>query len=414
MSSQESIIISNWSDASFGLDVAHNFGQTTDISDLISLKTFANTEFCPRFLVDESDLENIGQGLRGKKVYLISTSSPQHNRVELAMRNFLIARAAKENGAAQVVMVEPDLFFSAQDRGPHTHEHPQVTGPKDRKKFDGQPFSARMYAEMLKAAGVDQVVTVHNHKPEVLEQIYKTVYGANNGVPPFVSLDISHIVANFILRTVSVERNGRNLGFVAPDEGAAGFVRRVQAFTGLTESVVVVLEKTRLGQRNVELSAGHGAEQLLGREVFILDDMVRTGGTIAGAIRLLAENAISRPANIYFYCTHTYISPEGRENLNSPYLTEFVTTNTLPNVLNRDDQGRLRRKMVVLKIEKWIADALEHCLDKEQSPAERYGQHAVPFADRHYTLDFSSKNLRRNALGLDDSARQMVMQLPKA
>ena len=36
--------------------------------------------------------------------------------------------------------------------------------------------------------------------------------------------------------------------------------------------------------------------------------------------------------------------------------TEFITTNTLPNVLNRDDQGRLRRKMVVMKIEAWIAD----------------------------------------------------------
>ncbi|MDH4247247.1 MAG: ribose-phosphate pyrophosphokinase [Deltaproteobacteria bacterium] len=407
----ESIIVSNWSDASFGLDVAHNFGQTTDISDLISLKTFANTEFCPRFLVDENDLENIGRGLRGKRVYLISTSSPQHTRVELAMRNFLIARAAKENGAEQVVMVEPDLFFSAQDRGPHTSKHPQVTGPKDRKKFDGQPFSARMYAEMLRASGVDQVVTVHNHKPEVLEQIYKDVFGANQGIPPFVSLDISHIVANFILHTVSVERNGRNLGFVAPDEGAAGFARRVKEFTGLEESVVVVLEKTRLGQRTVELSALGGVEQLREREVFILDDMVRTGGTIAGAIRLLSENPATRPANTYFYCTHTYISPEGRENLNSPHLTEFITTNTLPNVLNRDDQGRLRRKMVVLKIEKWIADALAHCLEKEQSPMERYGRTSVPFADRHYTLDFSSKNVRRNDQNAGDSARQLVIPL---
>ncbi len=41
----DAIIVSNWSDASFALDVAHNFGQRTDISDLISLKTFANTEF---------------------------------------------------------------------------------------------------------------------------------------------------------------------------------------------------------------------------------------------------------------------------------------------------------------------------------------------------------------------------------
>ncbi|HKI99194.1 MAG TPA: phosphoribosyltransferase family protein [bacterium] len=404
------IIVSNWTDASFGLDVAHNFGQTTDISDLISLKTFANTEFCPRFLVDESDLEHIGMGLQGKRVYIISTSSPQHTRVELAMRNILIARAAKENGAERVVLVEPDLFFSAQDRGPHFVDHPQMISAADRKKFDGQPFSARMYAEMLRAAGVDQVVTVHNHKPEVLHRIYREVYADAGEQPPFINLDMACIVANLILRTISVERIGSNLGFVAPDEGAAAFVSRVRDFTGLKDSVMVVLEKTRLGQRNVELSATEQVKQLRGREVFILDDMVRTGGTIRAAMNLLAENPETRPANIFFYCTHTYISPEGRENLNSPHLTEFITTNTLPNVLNRDDQGRLRRKMVVMKIEAWIADALIHCLEEGQLPEERYGRQAVPIADRYYKLEYSSKNERRNPSAADQLAFPALQQ----
>lgn len=389
------IIVSNWTDSSFGLDVAHNFGQTTDISDLISLKTFANTEFCPRFLVDETDLVNIGNGLAGKRVYIISTSSPQHTRSELAMRNLLIASAAKENGAERVVLVEPDLFFSAQDRGPHFMDHPQMTTPEARKKFDGQPFSAKLYAQMLRSAGVDQVVTVHNHKPEVLARIYREVYYDAGEHPPFISLDISHIVSNFILRTVSVEKNGSNLAFVAPDHGAADFVSRVKTFTGLQDSVMVVLEKTRLGQRSVEISATQDLSRLKGREVFILDDMVRTGGTIASAVKFLAENPTSRPENIYFYCTHTYISPEGRENLNSPYLTEFITTNSLPNVLNRDDQGRLRKKIVVLKIENWIADSLIHCLEEGQPTAERYGSYSVPFADRYYKLEYSSRNVRR-------------------
>ncbi|MBI4081809.1 MAG: ribose-phosphate pyrophosphokinase [Candidatus Lambdaproteobacteria bacterium] len=395
--SADTVVVSNWTDASFGLDVAHNFGQTIDISDLISLKTFANTEFCPRFLVDEHDLLNIGRGLQGKRVYVISTSSPQHTRVELAMRNLLIASAAKENGAERVVLVEPDLFFSAQDRGPHFTDHPQMNSPEARKKFDGQPFSAQLYARMLMTAGVDQVVTVHNHKPDVLAQIYRDVFSHHGEQPPFINLDIAHIVANLIQRSVSLDRNGANLGFVAPDRGAAAFVARVREFTGLREAVLVVLEKTRLGQRTVELTtAGEDLTLLRGREVFILDDMVRTGGTIATAIKLLAENPATRPENIYFYCTHTYISPEGRENLNSAYLTEFITTNTLPNVLNRDDQGRLRRKMVVMKIENWIADALVHCLEQGQPPAERYGAQSVPFADQHYRLEYSSKNVRRN------------------
>lgn len=391
----DAIIVSNWSDASFALDVAHKFGQTTDISDIISLKSFANTEFCPRFLVDETELDTIGRGLEGKRVYLISTTAPSYSRVELSTRNFLIASAAKENGAERVVLIEPDLFFSAQDRGPHFLDHPQMTSPDERKKFDGQPFSAQLYGEILRSSGVDQVVTVHNHKPSVLAQIYANIFKDAEEALPFVNLDISHIVANFIQRTVSVEKNGGNLAFVAPDQGAAEFGERVRELTNLPESVLVTLEKTRLGQRSVEFTSSQDLTALKGREVFILDDMVRTGGTIAGTIKFLAENSATRPESIYFYCTHSYISPEGRENLNSPYLTEFITTNTLPNVLNRDDQGRLRRKMVVLKIEAWIADALTNCLEGGQLPSERYGPQSVLHADSLYTLDYSSKNLRR-------------------
>ena len=283
-----------------------------------------------------------------------------------------------------------------------------MNSPQDRKKFDGQPFSARMYAEMLRTAGVDQVVTVHNHKPEVLRRIYREVYADAGEQPPFLNLDIACLVANIILRTVSMERNGANLGFVAPDQGAADFVSRVREFTGLREAVTVVLEKTRLGQRNVELSASEEVKRLKDREVFILDDMVRTGGTIAGAMELLAGNPETRPANICFYCTHTYISPEGRENLNSAHLSEFITTNTLPNVLNRDDQGRLRRKMVVMKIEAWIADSLIHCLEEGQLPEERYGRQAVPIADRFYKLEYSSKNVRRNPSAHDQLALPVV------
>jgi ribose-phosphate pyrophosphokinase len=58
-------------------------------------------------------------------------------------------------------------------------------------------------------------------------------------------------------------------------------------------------------------------------------------------------------------------------------------------VLNRDSQGRLRKKMVVLKIEKWIARFLLQYL----------GQSAGQFANDFYSVDMSSKNPRWRANG---------------
>ncbi|MBT7548669.1 MAG: ribose-phosphate pyrophosphokinase, partial [Gemmatimonadetes bacterium] len=100
------VVVGNTSDDPFAIDVAFSMGQTEDIADLISMKTFANSEFCPRFISDELDFSHIGSGLDGKTVVIISTSNRTVSRQNLAMRNLFIARAAKENGASEVILVE--------------------------------------------------------------------------------------------------------------------------------------------------------------------------------------------------------------------------------------------------------------------------------------------------------------------
>ena len=42
------VIVSNLADNPFAIDVAYAMGQHEDIADLISMKQFMNTEFCPR------------------------------------------------------------------------------------------------------------------------------------------------------------------------------------------------------------------------------------------------------------------------------------------------------------------------------------------------------------------------------
>ena len=66
-----------------------------------------------------------------------------------------------------------------------------------------------------------------------------------------------------------------------------------------------------------------------------------------------------------------------------PAIDEILTLNTLPTVLNRDVQGRLRRKMVVLKIERWLGKKLCEELDL---PLTR--------EDSSYQIDMSSTNPR--------------------
>ncbi|MDA0334304.1 MAG: phosphoribosyltransferase family protein [bacterium] len=376
------VVVGNSSDDPFAIDVAFAMGQSEDIADLISMKMFANSEFCPRFISDEQDFADIGSKLHGKRVVIVSTSNLVMSRQSLAMRNLFIARAAKENGAAAVVLVEPDLYYSAQDRGARLELGPQgiERSARDLKKFDGQPFTAKLYAQMLKLAGVDRVVTVHNHS-DAVQTIFSDVFkgGFHNLIPYEIYI---HYLLNSNI--VSYGAGGEGLALCAPDRGAQDFVKELYAKLDLPRAKCILLNKERTGERELEISLDAQSEstfeQLDGHDIVLFDDMVRTGSTVVKSCQFLKKIS---PGKTVFAVTHFYASEEGREKMANTSIDEILALNTMPTILNRDVQGRLRKKMVVLKIEKWLARNLCAIL-----------QVATPELSSLYQIDMSSKNRR--------------------
>lgn len=373
------LIVGCVSDNPFVNDVVQHLSQQEDYSDIISLKSFLNTEFCPRFIVNESSWENIGNKLDGKIVLIVSSSVGEFTRNDLAMRNFLIARAAKDNGAERVILLEPDLYYSAQDRGPR-REHGLVgftRTKEDYKKFDGQPFSARLYADLLAKAGVDEVVTVHNHSCSVKSIFLDRFSGGFHNLLPY------DVYSNYMIESDVVDND--NLILCAPDGGAIPFALSVQEVFGERKVPLMVMDKERTDERGVNVciakSSDIGLADIKGKDVVVVDDMVRTGNTIVENCKLIRQG---EPNKVIFFVTHFYSSREGRINLNDPSIDEIVTTNTIPRILNRDMQGRLRSKMVVLLLERWIANYLRELL----------GGPGGALSGPLYREDMSSKNPR--------------------
>ena len=153
----------------------------------------------------------------------------------------------------------------------------------------------------------------------------------------------------------------------------------------LSKTSRMIMEKVRDGERKVSMTISKESdltlEAIKGKDVIVLDDMVRTGSTIVECCRLLRQG---EPNKICFGVTHFLSSAEARENLNSKFVDEILTLNTIPSILNRDSQGRLRKKLVVLKIEKWIARFLLQYMNKD----------AAKFEKDFYSVDMSSKNPR--------------------
>lgn len=383
MNDSSHIVVGNSSDDPFAIDVAYSMGQQEDVADLISLKQFANTEFCPRFISDEQDFQDIGNKLHGQSVIIVSTSHLALSRQSLAMRTLMMARAAKENGAAEVILVEPDLFYSAQDRGPRTElgRTEFTRTERDLKKFDGQPFTARLYADMLRVAGVDRVFTVHNHSHSVQSTFAEVFDGKFHNLIPF-DIYVDYLKNSDI---VTYGDDGEGLALCAPDKGAREFVREIFNRIGLPKVKVVLLDKERSGERKVSITVHADSEwglgDIAGHDVVLFDDMVRTGSTVVQACQVLKE---AKPRKTVFALTHFYASEEGRIKMASTAIDEILTLNTIPTVLNRDIQGRLRKKMVVLKIERWLARKLCSTL----------GLTSRKMDDSLYAIDMSSKNLR--------------------
>lgn len=383
MTEPKYIVVGNSSDDPFAIDVAFAMGQREDIADVISMKKFANSEFCPRFISDEQDFNQIGNKLAGKSVIIVSTSNLIVSRQSLAMRSLMIARAAKENGATEVILVEPDLYYSAQDRGPRA-ELGRTSFERDQqdlKKFDGQPFTAKLYAQLLKLAGVDRVLTVHNHSHSVQSMFTEVFDGKFHNIIPY------EIYVDYLLNSniVTYGKDGEGLALCAPDKGARDFVQEMARRLNLPKAKFVLLDKVRTGERKVDITIHAESEWQLedirGHDVVLFDDMVRTGSTVVQSCQLLKQIS---PGKTVFALTHFYASEEGRVKMAHTAIDEILTLNTIPTVLNRDIQGRLRKKMVVLKIEQWLARNLCGIL----------GIKPLKTNDSLYAIDMSSKNLR--------------------
>ena len=250
----------------------------------------------------------------------------------------------------------------------------------DLKKFDGQPFTTRLYAEMLKLAGVDTLLTVHNQSYSV-ERVYsETFQGRYINLMPF-AIYADYLRNSNILR---VGPDGEGLVLCAPDRGARDFVKEMFAALSMPQARVILLDKRRTGEREVSITLHEESEttfeELSGNDIVLMDDMVRTGSTVVQTCQFLKQ---VRPRRIVFVVSHFYASDEGRQKLADAAIDEILTLNTMPSVLNRDEQGRLRRKMVVLKIEKWLAQKLREVIGL---PASADGT--------LYHIDMSSKNPR--------------------
>jgi ribose-phosphate pyrophosphokinase len=272
---------------------------------------FANGEIFVRF--EES--------VRGCDAFVLqSHSAPINNWL---MEQLIMVDALKRASAKRITVVMPFYPYARQD-----------------KKHRGrEPISARLVADLFKTAGADRIMTVDLHTSQI--------QGFFDG--PVDHLWALPLLANHIAEKYA----GEDITVVSPDSGRTKLAEKWADTLG--GCPIAFIHKTRDPLKPNEVVANRVVGEVKDRLCVVIDDMVDTGGTIAGAVRQLLDEGAR---DVVIAATHGVLSGPARKRLETSGLREVVFTNTLPI-----PEDKRFDKLTVLSIAPLLAQAIHAVFD---------------------------------------------------
>jgi ribose-phosphate pyrophosphokinase len=254
---------------------------------------------------------------RERDVFIIQplVKPVQEHLIEL----LLMADAARGASAGRVTAVIPHYAYGRSDK-------------KDAPRIS---IGGRLVADLLVTAGVNRVLTLNLHSPQV--------HG-------FFSVPVDHLHALRELAGYFGNHDLSNTIVVSPDLGyaksAAAFARRL----GLP---VAAGAKERISDTEVRITAIIG--DVSGRDVIVLDDEISRGTTVFELLERLREEGAR---SVAVACTHGLFAGDALEKLAAAEgVTEIVCTNSAP-VADHP-------KLTVLSVAPALAEAISRIHDGE-------------------------------------------------
>lgn len=270
---------------------------------------------------DQEIFVEIEENVRGEDVFVIQSTSypPNDNLLEL----LIMIDALRRSSASRITAVLPYFGYARQDR---------KAGPRT-------PISAKLIANLITTAGADRVLTLDLHAGQI--QGFFDIPTDNLYASPYIAKDI---IAHYSLDHVMV---------VSPDVGG---VVRARALAKRLNSLLAIVDKRR--ERPGESEVMNIIGDVRGKDCFLLDDIVDTGGTLCNAANALLEKGAK---SVTAYITHGVLSGNAVERIRNSKLKELVITNSIMPTEEILNTPNIR----VLSISNLIAEAILRTTNEE-------------------------------------------------
>ena len=266
---------------------------------------FANGEIFIRFR----------ESVRGTDAFVLQSHTTPINT--WIMEQLIMIDALKRASAKRITVIVPFYGYARQD-----------------KKHRGrEPISARLMADLFKAAGADRLMTVDLHTSQI--------QGFFDG--PVDHLFALPLLAEHVASRVATDQ----ITVVSPD---AGRVRVAERWTDVLGAPLAIIHKRRDPDVPNQVRVFEVVGDVKNRVCVVVDDMIDTGGTIVKAAETLFENGAK---DVIVAATHGILSDPARDRLQQSQISEVVVTDTLPIPPERQFD-----KLTVLSIAPILATAI--------------------------------------------------------
>ena len=245
-------------------------------------RTFANGEIYARY--DES--------VRGSDAFVIQSHTSPIN--EWLMEQLIMIDALKRASAKRITVVSPFYPYARQDK-------------KGRGR---EPISARLVADLYKAAGADRIMSIDLHAAQI---------------QGFFDGPVDHLFAMpVLLEHFKAKLDPSTLTVVSPDMGR---VRVADIWSDKLGVPLAIIHKRRDPLVPNQVSVHEIVGDVNGRVCLLVDDLIDTGRTIAKAAEALKANGA---IGVVVAATHAVFSNPAVDILQSESIDSVVVTDTLP------------------------------------------------------------------------------------